>query len=103
MALTNSDLEKIGKVVDGRLVAVLEQVVFPELMKIEKKMATKDDIAAIRKEMATKQDIVDSEERLTKQIDKLAEVITDTKTNHERRIRNLEDEVGVEPVERLTA
>ncbi len=90
MALTNSDLEKIGKVVDGRVVAALEQVVFPELVKIEKKMATK-------------QDIVDSEERLTKRIDKVAEVVTITKTNHERRIGKLEDEVGIEPNERLVA
>lgn len=102
MILTDGDLKKIGKVVDEKIFQALDEMVLPELMKLEKKMATKDDLAEIRKEMATKDDLAVVEERLTKRIDRVGEIVTDTRTNHERRVRRLEDEVGVEPETRLT-
>lgn len=55
----------------------------------------------IKSVMATKDDLVGVEERLSKRIGLLVEVVTDTKTNHEWRIRRLEDEVGIEPETRL--
>jgi len=81
-------LKEIGRMITVGIGEALDQMVLPELMKIEKKMATKQDIAEL-------------EERLGKRIDKVAETVTDTRTNHERRIRRLEDEVGVEPEARL--
>ncbi|MBI1871873.1 hypothetical protein HYS10_00455 [Candidatus Collierbacteria bacterium] len=77
-------MEKIGKVVGSNITEALEQVVFPKFDELEAKIATKDDI-----------------HRLEKRIDKLAEVVTDVKVNHEKRIRKLESEVGVETPARL--
>jgi len=41
-------------------------------------------------------EVVAVEERLGRRMDKLAEVITDVKTNHEQRLRTLEDEAGID-------
>ncbi|MFZ2202092.1 MAG: hypothetical protein WAV56_01715 [Microgenomates group bacterium] len=93
MVLSDGDLKKIGKVVDEKIFQSLDQMVLPELMKLEKKMATKDDL---------KIGLAGVEERLTNRIDRVAGITTDTRTNHERRIRKLEDETGMVPEERLT-
>ena len=66
---------------------------------IAPKMATKEDLADLKSGMDEKMEGM--EERLGKRIDKVAETVTDTRTNHERRIRRLEEEVGVEPEARL--
>ena len=95
MVMTKKALEEMNNVVYGALTKFYQKVIAP-------KMATKDDLADIRNEMATKGDLAAVEERLTERIDKLGEIITDTRTNHERRIRKLEDEVGIEPGARLT-
>ena len=44
-----------------------------------------------------KENMAHMESRLDKKIDKVAEVMTDVKTNHERRLRTLEKEAGIEP------
>lgn len=99
MALSDEDLKKIGKVVDEKITQALDEMVLPEMMKLEKR------IDKIDKEMVTKDDLADGlagvEERLTKRMDKVGEIATDTRTNHERRIRRLEDEAGVASSERL--
>lgn len=95
--LTREDKKWVSVAIRDGVVEALEQVVFPEFQKLEKKMATKDDL----KNLATKEDLAKVEENLGKRIDKVSEVITETRTNHERRIRKLENEVGVEPVARL--
>ena len=84
MDLSNETLEKIGRVVRSNINDALEQVVFPKF----------DELSGRMDKLETK--IENVEERLGKRIDKLAEVVTDVKTNHERRLRTLEDEVGVE-------
>lgn len=96
MTWTKDDLVQINDVVYGAITKFYQKVIAP-------KMATKDDIASIREKMVTKDDLAKVEENLGKRIDKVSEVITETRTNHERRIRKLEDEVGVEPMERLVA
>jgi len=97
MALTGDDKKWITGAIRDGVVEALEQVVFPEFMRIEKKMATKDDL----KGMATKDDLNRVEENLSRRVDKVAEIVTDTRTNHERRIRRLENEAGVVPEVRL--
>lgn len=88
MALTGDDKKWITGAIRDGVVEALEQVVFPEFMRIEKKMATKDDLNRV-------------EENLSRRVDKVAEIVTDTRTNHERRIRRLENEAGVVPEVRL--
>ncbi|OGD70908.1 hypothetical protein A3A84_00040 [Candidatus Collierbacteria bacterium RIFCSPLOWO2_01_FULL_50_23] len=88
MALTGDDKKWITGAIRDGMVEALEQVVFPEFMRIEKKMATKDDLNRV-------------EENLSRRVDKVAEIVTDTRTNHERRIRRLENEAGVVPEVRL--
>ena len=95
MALTNVDLKrigkivdesiekKVGKIVDDKIFQALDQMILPELMKLENKI---DGV----------------EERLANRIDKVGVMVTEVKTNHERRIRKLEDEIGVVPEARLT-
>lgn len=94
--LTREDKKWVSVAIRDGVVEALEQVVFPEFQKLEKKMATKDDIEVL------KQQVADTEERLSKGIDRVSEVLTETKTNHERRIRKLEETTGVEPSVRLT-
>ncbi len=91
MVLTKDNLSQINDVVYGAITKFYQKVIAPQ-------MVTKDDI----KNMATKDDLAAVEERLTNRIDKVAELVTDTRTNHERRIRKLEDEAGIEPEARLT-
>ncbi len=78
-----------------------EDIVYSMLTKfyqnvLLKRLATKDDIAELRAEMATKDELSKVEDRLGKRIDRVAEVVTDLKTNHERRLRKVEDELGIE-------
>jgi len=91
MAWTKDDLDQMNDVVYGAITKFYQRVIAP-------KMATKDDL----KSLASKEDLAKVEDNLGKRIDKISEVVIETKTNHERRIRKLEDEVGIEPVERLT-
>ena len=65
-----------------------------DLAEMSSKMATKDDLAEVKANMAT--NLYEVEERLGKRIDRIAEVVTDVKTNHERRLRKIEDELGIE-------
>lgn len=90
MALTDDDLKKIGKLITINVGEALEQIVFPELQKIEKSIVKLD------------QKVDGVEERLGKRIDKIAEITTETKSNHEKRIRTLENELEIEPAEVLT-
>ncbi len=107
MAFTKDELSALNDVVYGAITKFYQKVIAPQMATKDdlESMATKDDL----KNMATKDDIRDLsgkidgvEERLTNRIDKLGEIITETRTNHERRIRKLEDEAWVEPVARLT-
>ena len=82
MAYTKDELSQLDDVVYGAITKFYQKVIAPV--------------------MATKQDLDEAEERLTNRIDRIAEVTTDTRTNHERRIRKLEDEAGVVPEVRLT-
>ena len=102
MTYTKDELSQLNDVVYGAITKFYQKVISPEMATKEdlKKMATKVDIEDLR--IATKQDLDEAEERLTNRIDRIAEVTTDTRTNHERRIRKLEDGVGVVPEVRLT-
>lgn len=86
MTSTKADLDKVNDVVYAALTKFYQKVIAPQ-------MATKDDVEAA---------VAGLEERLTKRIDRIGELITDTRTNHERRISRLEDEIGVNQVDRLT-
>lgn len=100
MTISDGDLSKIGRLMTVNIGEALEQVVFPKLLEIEEKMATKDDLKKLEAKLDAKIDGV--EERLAKRIDKVAGTVTDMKTNHERRIRKLENVAGVVPEVRLT-
>ena len=102
MPYTKDELSQLNDVVYGAITKFYQKVISPEMATKEdlKKMATKVDIEDLR--IATKQDLGEAEERLTNRIDKIAGVMTDTRTNHERRIRVLEDEADVVPEARLT-
>ena len=93
MSFTKDELSQLNDIVYGAITKFYQKVIAPV-------MATKQDIEDLR--VATKQDLGEVEERLTNRIDKLAGNVTDTRTNHERRIRKLEDEIGVESEARLT-
>lgn len=92
MALTNIDLEKIGKVVRSNINEALEEVIFPKFDELEGKVeGLREDVSKLQEDVS----------RLEKKTDKIAEVLTEVKVNHERRIRKLEDEAGIEPIARL--
>ena len=78
MSYTKDELSQLNDVVYGAITKFYQKVIAPV-------MATKQDIEDLR--VATKQDLGEAEGRLTNRIDKIAEVTTDTRTNHERRIR----------------
>lgn len=66
----------MGKMMRDNNAEVLEDVIFPKLVEIQNQ-------------------IKESESRVTTRIDNVAKILTETKTNHERRIKGLEDEVGI--------
>lgn len=94
MAITDNDLVKIGKVVRENINEALEEVVFPEFGKLEKKLTSRID--GVEKKLTKKIDdeIGGLETRLGRRIDNLAAVVTEVKTKHERRIVRLEEKAG---------
>ena len=60
------------------------------------------DIKDLKKDVnVLKQDVEELKSEVGhfgKRMDKLSEIVTDVKTNHEKRIRRLEKEAGVEPL-----
>ena len=84
MALTGEDKKWVSGAIRDGVVEALEQVVFPELIKIEKRMeGVEERLGGVEGNMEG------MEERLGWRIDKLGGIITETRTNHERRSRNL--------------
>lgn len=87
MTLTDDDKDWIKKAVVDGVVEGINQVVIPKFEELEKKVDDlTENVSGIQKDVA----------RLEKKTDKIAELLTDTRTNHERRIRKLEEEAGIE-------
>lgn len=86
MTMTKDD----KKWITDALVDFGEKVLFPKFDKLEGRM---DKLEKKVEKLDAKVDGV--EERLGRRIDKVAEAVTDTRTNHERRVRRLEKEVGL--------
>lgn len=90
---------KMGKVVQRSILEYHEQVLSPVLDQIIGDVSElKGDMAELKSDVAG---LKVSMGQLEHKMDIVAEVGTETRTNHERRIRVLESRTGVKPVARL--
>ena len=95
MAITDEEWVKMGKMIRDNTAVVLEEVVYPQLVEIEERITKnlKNEVRKVENRLSNKIDSVES--NLGNRIDNLAKIVTETKTNHERRIKKLEEEVGI--------
>jgi CII-binding regulator of phage lambda lysogenization HflD len=91
MSMTEEDVKQVIKLMRDDTAEVLEQVIYPQLVEIQNQI--KASGLALEKKLTDKINGVESS--LGNRIDNVAKIVTETKTNHERRIKKLEDEVGI--------
>lgn len=98
MAFTKSDKDWLGETINNSLLNFHRQVNEPALNGIVDDIRDlKKDVSNLKKEIGgIKKDMDNMELRLSRRLDDIAEVVTDVKTNHEKRIRRLEKETGVD-------
>lgn len=89
--MTEEDVKQVIKLMRDDTAEVLEQVIYPQLVEIQNQI--KASGLALEKKLTDKINGVESS--LGNRIDNVAKIVTETKTNHERRIKKLEDEVGI--------
>ena len=96
--MTEEDVKQVIKLMRADTAEVLEEVIYPQLMEIKNEIKGVEmrlirKIDDVEKKLTTKIDTVES--NLGNRIDNVAKILTETKTNHEKRIKRLEDEVGI--------
>lgn len=87
MAITDEEWAKMDKMMRDNNATVLEEVIYPQLVEIQ------NQIKGVEMRLNNKIDSIES--NLGNRIDNVAKILTETKTNHEKRIKRLEDEVGI--------
>jgi phage shock protein A len=102
MAISAEEWVKMNKMMRDNINEVLEDVVHPRLVDMETSLTNKitSEVKDVKKEikqselrLSTRVDGVES--NLGKSMDNLAKVVTETKTNHEKRIVRLENHIGI--------
>lgn len=103
MTMTDDELlTKMNKMIGDRIADALEQVVHPRLVEMETNLTNKitSEIKGVKKEIKEVESRLNAkidnvESNLGKRIDNLAKIVTETKTNHEKRIVRLESHTGL--------
>lgn len=76
-----------------------EQVVGPMLVKIDERLdGVENRLDGVENRLG---EVESRMSQIDWKLDKVAEIVTDVKANHERRIRAVEDEVEIKPTVRL--
>lgn len=92
-------MEGIEKMMRNVIFDHHEQVVGPMLVKMSNNISKLEkDVSGLKKD---NREIKSQMSQMDGKLDKVAEIVTDVKANHERRIRVAEDELGVKTAVRL--